>query len=195
MAVRVFAFLWGFFEATVFFLVPDIWLTAVALKEKRADVIYALIWSLAGALLGGSLVYAWAAHRPGEAFAWFQHLPGISERLVQDVRQGVVREGAMSMLKGIFRGIPYKLFAAAYGEQGEGVALFLFVSLIVRASRFAFSMAAAAGIRVLGSRFVRRWEMRRWIIHGLFWSVFCAVYFFYFGYIFPARGRVACGVL
>ena len=56
----VIAFIWGFAEATVFFIIPDVWLTAVTLKADRRQTGEAFGWCLAGAILGGILVYGTA---------------------------------------------------------------------------------------------------------------------------------------
>ena len=44
------AFAWGLAEATFFFIVPDVLLTRVALRDFHASVI-ASLWSVAGALV------------------------------------------------------------------------------------------------------------------------------------------------
>jgi membrane protein YqaA with SNARE-associated domain len=50
------AFLWGFSEAVWFFIIPDIFLTLIALFSlKRALV--AMVWTILGAMLGGAILY------------------------------------------------------------------------------------------------------------------------------------------
>src|SRR5437868_1692315 len=60
------ALAWGYAEATLFFLVPDVLLSWVALRDPRAAGV-ACFWALAGALLGGATMYAWGAADPGTA--------------------------------------------------------------------------------------------------------------------------------
>lgn len=50
------AFLWGFSEAVWFFIIPDIFLTLIALFSlKRA--LLGMGWTILGAMLGGGLLY------------------------------------------------------------------------------------------------------------------------------------------
>ncbi|GEM_PF-3959884 len=53
MGVNRVALAWGFAEATLFFIVPDVWLTLVARERLRTGLI-ASLYSLAGALAGGT---------------------------------------------------------------------------------------------------------------------------------------------
>ena len=55
------AFAWGFAEATLFFVVPDVWLTLIAVRRGLRPALVACGWALAGALAGGLAMYAWGA--------------------------------------------------------------------------------------------------------------------------------------
>ncbi len=52
MGVKLTSLIWGFAEATFFFIVPDVLLTLIALKNWRLAT-RACLWSLGGALIGG----------------------------------------------------------------------------------------------------------------------------------------------
>ena len=58
MGVNLIALAWGFAEATVFFIAPDVWLTVASRKRLRPGLI-ASLYALFGALLGGTLMYLW----------------------------------------------------------------------------------------------------------------------------------------
>lgn len=177
--LRAVAFLWGFLEATVFFLVPDVYLTGVVLKADSRKILVAFFYSLSGALLGGVILYAFAFSHPLNTLDWFDHIPGISTKLIQNVRVNISAEGLTSMFKGMFQGVPYKLFAAAWGEKGGDLSLFIFLTIVARGSRFIFSILVAAFLKILGTRFVKKWNTWRWVVYSMFWSIFYTVYFYY----------------
>ena len=54
------ALIWGFAEATLFFIVPDVWLT-LAGRDKLHRGLIVCLYSLAGALTGGTLMYLWGS--------------------------------------------------------------------------------------------------------------------------------------
>ena len=60
MGLKWTAMAWGFAEATFFFIIPDVFLTYIALKNWR-QATRACFWALGGALIGGAVMYAWGA--------------------------------------------------------------------------------------------------------------------------------------
>ena len=62
----VLSVLWGLAEATVFFLVPDILLTALGCRAL-ASALKATVAALAGALIGGTAMYLLGYNSPDEA--------------------------------------------------------------------------------------------------------------------------------
>ena len=71
------AALWGFAEATLFFLVPDVLLSAIALRRGRLAGVACLV-ALLGALPGGALLYRWGEREPVAARRALDRLPAIS---------------------------------------------------------------------------------------------------------------------
>ena len=71
------AFTWGFAEATVFFVVPDAWTSAVGLRRPaRAQSL--TLTATAGAALGGVAVHRWAASTdPERSAALAARIPAI----------------------------------------------------------------------------------------------------------------------
>ena len=178
--IRIISFLWGFFEATIFFLVPDVYLTGIVLKADSKKTLAAFSYCLVGALLGGVLVYYFAFMYPLKTLDWLHHIPGISVRLIQDVRVNISADGLLSMFKGMFQGIPYKLFAAAWGEKGGGLSFFLLLSLVARGLRFVVSIVATVFLKALGKKLFKNWNKWQWIIYGIFWFTFYILYFTYY---------------
>ena len=81
--------LWGFAEATRFYVVPDVLVGWIALHGVRRGVA-ASLWATAGAVLGGLAVHADA--RPQRER--LTEIPGISEA---NGRNGGGRDGASQM--------------------------------------------------------------------------------------------------
>ena len=60
------AFLWGWSEATLFFIVPDILLTLLALRSLRTALV-ACVWASVGAIVGGAMTYDYANLHPASS--------------------------------------------------------------------------------------------------------------------------------
>ncbi|HVU33910.1 MAG TPA: hypothetical protein VHE61_10775 [Opitutaceae bacterium] len=168
------ALAWGFAEATFFFLVPDVFLTRVALRDLRR-ALWAGVAATAGALVGGTLLWVLAAHgwapRLWHGFRW---LPGINERLILATGDAVRDSGAVAMLAGIVRGEPFKLFAVHAGAQHVTLPIFLGVALVARLGRFAATSLMARAI----GRTCASWSERRVNqLHLFFWIAFYGWYF------------------
>ena len=111
------AFTWGFAEATVFFMVPDAWTSAVGLRRPaRAQAL--TLTATMGAALGGAVVYRWAAGTdPGRSAALAARIPAISPAMVAKVDAQMRDRGFRAMMIGPFTGTPYKLYARSAGAQ------------------------------------------------------------------------------
>jgi membrane protein YqaA with SNARE-associated domain len=183
MAALIAAALWGFAEATFFFLVPDVFLSAVAILDWRLAIL-ACVASLAGALAGGALMYL-AGRRGGAGVdAFLLRIPGIGPGMLARVRGEIAARGLAAVLLGPLSGTPYKLYAVEAARQGLSLSALMLVSVPARLLRFA-AVTALAG----------------WLAHGAFpglatasqlaiWAVSWAV--FYAGYFRALRRRERC---
>lgn len=135
MALKLVAFLWGLAEATLFFIVPDVLLSAVALNRLRAALI-ACALATAGALVGGTLLFTWGAHDPASAWAVLDRIPAIDATMQSNVRDALNEQGLTALFLGPLTGTPYKLYAVAAGQAGFSLPAFLLVSIPARAVRF-----------------------------------------------------------
>jgi len=167
------AAVWGFAEATLFFLVPDVLLSWIALERpKRAFTACAL--ATAGALCGGLATYAWARHDADAARAVMVRLPGIDQALAERVDADLTERGLDAVILGSARGRPYKLFAASWGAREGELFAFLLVSIPARLLRF-FAVAAFSAA-------LRRYGLKHWplgacrALHVALWVAFYVWY-------------------
>jgi membrane protein YqaA with SNARE-associated domain len=170
------AFAWGLAEATLFFIVPDVLLTRIAILRGWRQGLRACGWALAGAIFGGALVYYAAAtgHLPGLT-RWFDWLPGISPSLMAQAHDGLEDHGVAVLWRGAFGGIPYKLYAMHAGAMHIGWVTFLVVSAASRLARFVATSLVAWVLAKTVLRFCSHAYLQA--IHVAVWVGFYAVYF------------------
>ena len=168
------ASLWGFAEATLFFIVPDVYLSWLALRSPKSGLI-ACLFALLGALIGGAAMWMWGHFDPDAARAIFESLPAISGATIASVRQQLADSGIAALFLGPLGGIPYKIYAVEAAALGYGLVIFLAVSLPARLARFALVTIVAGSV----SRTLRRRVSLRTVqsIHVAFWAVFYVWFF------------------
>lgn len=177
---KIAGFLWGFAEATFFFLVPDIWLTRVALSAEKKDILFQICLTVCGAICGGVVVYGLAACGGERIFSFYDDVPAISGEMIGQVGESLSGGGLFPQLViGMLSGIPYKLYAAWAGILSLPVFYFILASGIARFLRFflvSFLTYYLAG-------FLRRYVSARVIgwLHILFWGIFYICYFSFMG--------------
>lgn len=172
--LNILAALWGFAEATLFFIVPDVLLSWLGLRDRRSAIV-ASGYALAGALLGGLLMYSWGVRDLVAARAYLAMLPGVDFALLDKARHQLHAFGVLALFKGALGGVPYKTYAIQAAAEGVGLMLFLVVSVFARWLRFVLVIFATRWIvRSVLSQYALPLQ-RRWLIAG--WLVFYAVYF------------------
>lgn len=170
------AFIWGLAEATVFFVVPDVFLTRLALRDSLPRALLAGVSALAGALLGGAgLWFAATDHEIATMLLrGFSHLPGINRDLVAAAGLALHEQGLKALLMGGLLGQPYKLFAVHAGVQEIPLGGFMLFSVAARFIRFALT----ATIAWLVGRGLKHWPKPRVLqLHALVWLCFYTIYF------------------
>lgn len=173
------AFLWGLAEATLFFIVPDVLLSAAALNRLKAALI-ACAWATAGALIGGIAMYFWGMSSPPEAWSLLDRIPAINPAMQMEVRESMAAQGLGALFIGPITGTPYKLYAVAAGQQGFSLFTFLLLSVPARAARFVLVCLLAYTVsRLLSGRFST--PARYGILAGC-WLVFYGAYFAHLGW-------------
>ncbi len=166
--------MWGLAEATVFFIVPDVLLSWVALKHLR-KALWACLWALAGALIGGATIWYLGVGDPEPVRTFFVALPGISDEMIANVQAQLRDTGLVALFIGPLIGTPYKIYAAEAASVGLGLAPFLLVSIPARLLRFVL----VASLFALLGRWLRRIVTLNTIrvMHVAGWAGFYAWYF------------------
>jgi membrane protein YqaA with SNARE-associated domain len=179
MPVQWIALLWGFAEATLFFVVPDVLLTFVALRNlRRALVACGVV--LLGALAGGVLMYTWADRHPEAARSAVERVPAISAGLMQAVAGQLREQGPLAAVVGAFVGRPYKIYAVTAAGAGISLPVFALITVPARLSRFVLlTLLAALGARLLRKRLSAR---RLDLVLGGIWVVNYAIYWTIMGW-------------
>ena len=174
----VIAFLWGLAEATVFFIVPDVFLSWIALSDKNKALLASLSATL-GAIIGGVIIYIFAYANVSPVEGFLVQIPAIDSQMVDQVNREIRDSGLISIFTGPLKGVPYKIYASAAGASGLSFLFFIMISIPARLFRFLI-------VSLVTSLFIRHFfsskslqEQR--IVLAVFWIVFYLYYFIHFG--------------
>lgn len=172
------AFLWGLAEATFFFVVPDVFLSLVAVLGGWRTWRH-ILSAICGALLGGALLFQWAQANPARAHASVARVPFIRESMFTTVDEGLRSHGLSAVFFGSITGIPYKLYAVEapkFSSQRD----FLLATPPARAARFLAVWFVFGGF---AAWLRKRQNWPTWQLVGVYAAVWIAVYTFYWGRI------------
>ncbi len=174
MLANIIAFFWGFAEATLFFFVPDIALSVIALYGIDAGL-EACMYALAGALLGGWVMYRWGEKKLEWLLNVFLKLPAIRIVELEKVEEGYKKRGILAVLWGPLLGVPYKIYAV-YAHKFISLSTFVLISIPARVVRFI--------LIVLITPFAIHWMVPNSALSIqicvvlLLWTLFYSVYFY-----------------
>ena len=175
----VIAFVWGFAEATAFFIVPDVYLGFVALFNWRRGL-SAMIAALIGAILGGSVMYVLAMNNPSGLNLFLTRVPLIDATLVNNVADKMRTDGLITLLNGPLRGTPYKIYAAQAGEQSLPFLYFLLMTIPARLERFLPVVLVFGGIGKWFGTFCEKHTKFVVSSYALMWGIIYFVFIYYF---------------
>ena len=175
----IIAFVWGFAEATAFFIVPDVYLGFVALFNWRRGL-SAMIAALIGAILGGSVMYVLAMNNPSGLNLFLTRVPLIDTTLVNDVADKMRTDGLITLLHGPLRGTPYKIYAAQAGEQSLPFLYFLLMTIPARLERFLPVVLVFGGIGKWFGIFCEKHTKFVVSSYALMWGIIYFVFIYYF---------------
>jgi len=174
MGLNLIALLWGFSEATFFFIVPDVLLSFIALKSRQKAT-RICFWTLSGALAGGTIMFTWGALHEASADHFLVQVPAISNHLIQEVDRQVETIGSMATFAGPLTGKPYKVYAVHAGSAELNLAIFLLLSIPARLLRF---LLAAWIFSVLSGSLLKGMHQRhKYILLCCFWTAFYCWFF------------------
>ncbi len=174
MAANIFAFFWGFAEATLFFIVPDVALSVITLKGVDIGLT-ACLYALGGALVGGTVMFYWGRADIEKVTSILVRIPAIRPKDVEKVRSDLDRTGVIAILFGPILGIPYKIYAA-HAHLITSVFYFLLISIPARGVRF---VLVAVIIPYVFDRFFPAVPyLRRVEVVLIFWLITYSIYFF-----------------
>jgi membrane protein YqaA with SNARE-associated domain len=169
--------LWGFAEATLFFIVPDVLLGAVALFAPRAAP-RLLAFTLAGALAGGALTYGVASElRPSQSESVLDRVPTVKDSAIHRVEREMRDDGPRSIVYGPLRmGTPYKLYARAAAVEDEAFSSFFLWSIPGRLERMLPVTLVAALVGFLARGWIARRPRAILASYGALWLAVYVVY-------------------
>lgn len=172
----VIACLWGLAEATLFFIVPDVYLGFVVLFHWRKGLL-ATLAAVAGAMIGGAIMYTLAVANGAAINQLLIRIPLISPEMVRTVAEQTQGSGLVAMVSAPLQGIPYKIYAAQAGQQHLPFIPFLLATIPARLGRFLLVALAGTAFGTAFKKFVRR---RTALVIGTYALLWVAVYVVYY---------------
>lgn len=172
----VLAAAWGLAESTVFFFLPDVFITVSASRSPKRALRHSA-WATLGAAAGGTTLFLFASVHPEPARRLVEHVPFVTGPMFARAGEGLQTSGPWSMLRGAFTGLPYKVFAVL-APRHKTVLEFSLITFPARGSRFLVSwVIASLGGRLFKSR---TRQPTRWIaatlvvalvsIYSIYWT-------------------------
>jgi hypothetical protein len=167
--------LWGFAEATLFFVVPDVLLTLLGLRRLRR-ALWGCLFALLGALAGGWLMERWGSSDPAAALAAVDRVPFVPAASIGRVREQLAEHGPAAVVAGAWMGRPYKLYAVQATAAGISEIELLAVTVPARLLRFVFLAVVAHLLgRAIRARWGWRWTLAIWAAawtanYTLYWT-------------------------
>lgn len=178
------ALAWGLAEGTFFFVVPDVAISLAAILRSRHAWRH-VVAATAGGLLGGTLMFGWAARDGESARSAVGHVPFVRAEMFAKVDAGYAQHGLGAIFLGPLGGIPYKIYAVE-GPKYVGRAPFLASTVPARGYRFAAVWLAFGFAGNMARRYLKQTDARLLLWDGAFWIVLYAVYW---GRILMLDGR------
>lgn len=172
---EVVAFIWGFSEATIFFIIPDVYITFVLLFSIRAGFT-AIVWSIIGSIFGGICIYL--LHMFSFNFlSVLLMIPGITLVMIKHAMKIFEGNNFPGFSSVPFSGIPYKIYAYSASYYEMPFYLFIVWTIVARIIRYAFPITVVIIIKKVFDEHIRK--------HVKFWLVaYCIIWIsFYIWYL------------
>lgn len=154
---------WGFAEATLFFIIPDVLLSAIALRNLRAALVCALL-AAAGATAGGSLLYFWSVKDPDSAIRAVAAVPAVGPAMMTRVHGELRERGPLAIVLGPLSATPYKTYAVEAHAAGMPWWQLLLITPVARLPRFLLvSLLAGAAAHLVKGKIGVRAQYLVWL--------------------------------
>jgi len=172
----IIAFIWGFAEATAFFIVPDVYLGFVALFNWKRGLL-AMAAAIFGAMVGGSVMYSLAMTDLSSVNVFLTRIPLINADMVADIANKMQNDGLITMVNGPLRGVPYKIYAVQAGGQSLPYLSFLWMTILARLERL-LPVTLLTGVLGTWFRgFIEKRTIPVVVAYVLIWGI---IYFLYY---------------
>jgi hypothetical protein len=169
------ALVWGFAEATLFFIVPDVLLSYLGLKHGVRLAVRTSLFAALGAAYGGALMYAWSAHDAAAAHAAVLAVPAVSADMAARAAAAMEANWFAATLLGPLSSTPFKLYAVLAPQAGAGLGAFALAAIAARLPRFLIvSVGAALLSRALAPYLSERWRLG---LLAAAWLIFYVAFF------------------
>lgn len=166
---------WGFAEATLFFVVPDVGISIAAVRGRRLGLWCAGL-ALVAAVIGGCVMHRWGRVDAAAALSALKHVPAVSGEMIEGVGERMRSRGSAEMFAGSVTGKPYKIYAVQAGRRGVPIGVFIAFSVAARAVRF---FGVALLVSLINER-LRRWRWGTRARYGLLAGVWVVIYAVFF---------------
>lgn len=169
------AVFWGVAEASFFFIVPDVLLTAVVLRAGWREALKLAVIVALAASAAGALMWSWGAIDAAGARRAMLMVPAIGPDLLARAGREMDAWWGLHMIAGAVTGVPYKLYAVAAGGRHIALVPFLLASFAARLARFSYSV----GLTAVVAHGLDRLDRPQWKapLLALGWIGLYAVYF------------------
>ncbi len=166
---------WGAAEASFFFIVPDVLLTAAVIRFGFRRALPLAFVAAGSAALAGLAMWLWGNNDAAAARHIMLMVPAIGPDLLARAHDEMASNWALHLFTGAVTGLAYKLYAVEAGARGINLFFFAVVSVAARLPRFLLTMALAA----IGRGALSRIQKPNWMYS--FWALgWIALYAFYF---------------
>ncbi len=173
------SFLWGFIEATLFFIVADVAVGWVALHANAKRTTQAALLALAGATLGGLFIF----FAPAFFAAAIPNVPGVGDGQIAFANEQVAEHGWRALLTVAWTGLPYKVVATSFVATSPPFLLFVGLTLAARALRFG---PVAAVFYVIGRLLRGTIDARPRLTLTAYATFWVALYAYFFLVVVPS---------
>ena len=165
---------WGFAEATVFFIVPDLLLTGALILFGLSAALRMAGAAALAASLGGAILLVLGAQDPELARAIVLSVPLIGDDLLARVQGEMLSGWPGHLMVGAISGAPFKIYAVEAGATGVPALAFILVGLVARFARFCLLIGLFCGVGLILRRFGKaHWD---WRFFTIFWGGLYLVY-------------------